>query len=121
MHHEKELSHRIARCDDGGQPKRTVPGHKRHPHGHQPPSKQRDLLQLRLGEVPAVPEHLGSHGQVLDHVEVAPPDMVGDDDGRLADRELVARDDDPCAVEPLEDELDARPAGPGDGTGEPVR
>lgn len=57
---------------------------------------------------------------MLDHVEVAPADMVGDDDGRLADRELVARDDDPRAVEPLEDELDAGPAGPGDGAGEPI-
>lgn len=116
----RKNSHLIDRCDDGGEPKRTVPGHKRHPHGHQTPSKQRDLLQLGLGEVPAVPEHLGPHGQVLDHVEVAPADMVGDDDGRLADRELVSRDDDPRAVEPLEYELYASPAGPGDGAGEPV-
>lgn len=101
--------------------KRTVPGHKRHPHGHQTPSEQRHLLQLGLGEVPAVPEHLGPHGQVLDHVEVAPADMIGDDDGRLARWELVTGDDDPGAVEPLEDELDAGPAGPGDGAGEPVR
>lgn len=57
---------------------------------------------------------------MLDHVEVAPADMVGDDDSRFADRELVARDDDRRAVEPLEDELDAGPAGPGDGAGEPV-
>lgn len=47
--------------------------------------------------------------------------MVGDDDGRLAGGELVTRDDDPGSVEPLEDELDAGPAGPGDGAGEPVR
>lgn len=47
--------------------------------------------------------------------------MVGDDDGRLARGELVAGDDDPGAVEPLEDELNAGPAGPGDGAGEPVR
>lgn len=57
---------------------------------------------------------------MLDHVEVAPADMVGDDDGRLAGGELVAGDDDPGAVEPLKDELDAGPAGPRNGAREPV-
>lgn len=106
---------------DDEKTKRTVPGHKRHSHGHQAPAEQRNLLQLGLGEVPTISEHPSLHGQVLDHVEVAPAHMVGDDDSRLADWELVAGDDNPGAVKALEDELDAGPAGPSDRAGEPVR
>lgn len=61
--------------------KRTVSGHKRHAHGHQTPAEQRDLLELSFGKVSAVPKHLGPHGQMLDHVEVAPAHMIGNDDG----------------------------------------
>lgn len=57
---------------------------------------------------------------MLDHVEVTPTHVVGDDDGGLAGGKLVAGDDDLGAVEPLEDELDAGPAGPRDGAGEPI-
>ena len=46
--------------------------------------------------------------------------MVRNDDGRLACRELVAGDDDSGAVESLKNELDAGPAGPRDGAGEPI-
>lgn len=111
------------KTEDGGTKERarhTVPGHERHAHGDQTPAEQRNLLELGLGEVPAVSEHPRLDGQMLDHVEVAPAHMIGDDDGGLGGGKLVPGDDDVGAVEPLEDELDAGPAGPRDGAGEPI-
>lgn len=98
----------------------TVSRHKRHAQCHQAPAQQRHLLQLRLRKVPTVPQHVGLDRQSLDHVEVAPPDVVADNHGRFTLGNLVPGNDNVGPIQTLENELNPHPAGPGDVAGEAV-
>lgn len=54
-------------------------------------------------------KHTSSDGQVLDEIEVGPFYMIGDDNGALAVRQLIATSDDVCLVVVLANLLDAPP------------
>ncbi len=97
-----------------------VPRHQGKSHGPEPPPQERHLLELGFGEPSTAPEHPGPERQRLDHVEVAPADMVGHDDGALALGQRIPGRGDARAVERFKDELDPAPHGEGDARGEMV-
>jgi len=87
--------------------------HHGHAHGPDAPAEQWHPSQLDLGKPATSTQHAGLDGEGLDHVEVSPAYVVGDDDGGLPGREVVAGHGDLAAIE-VEDQLDPFPDGRGD-------
>lgn len=83
--------------------------HHGHTHGPETPAKEGHEPQLALGEVAAPAQHARAYCQGLDHIEVRPRPVIGDDNGRFAGGQLIAGTDNPGAIDSLEDELKPRP------------
>ena len=98
-----------------------VPAHHGHAHRPQAPAQKGHHAKLLLGKVAAAAKHAGAHGQGLDHVKVAPADVIGNDNGRLAlGQRVIAGDVDAGSIGAGEDLLDKRPDAGGDGGGDVV-
>lgn len=63
----------------------------RHPHSPNSPSKQWNPPQFNLGEPSTPSKHASSDGNCLNHIEICPTDMIGNNNGSLAVRKCIAR------------------------------
>ena len=80
-----------------------VPAYQRHVHCPESPAQERNISELPLRKPSASSEHSGPDSKLLDHVEVGPFDMIGDNDRRFIFGELVdSRDGDFGAVDSCE-------------------